>query len=225
MSVLSKLKEAVICLQAGRVTLPYPAQARPVPDKFRGRPIFDAAKCIGCAGCANNCPARAILVVDVCQEIRILQYLGRRCTYCGRCADVCPEQAITMSHEFETGTNCIGDLRQRLDLFVSTCQRCGWWTRRPRRCSSSNWRCPSRATIPPICAARASWSFTRKRRRCRRSARLLAIHAVDLQAQSVQALAGGDEQHLPVFTAEAHVRGPALGHRDLLDLLAGRIKD
>ena len=125
MSVLSKLKEAVICLQAGRVTLPYPAQARPVPDKFRGRPIFDAAKCIGCAGCANNCPARAILVVDVCQEIRILQYLGRRCTYCGRCADVCPEQAITMSHEFETGTNCIGDLRQRLDLFMSTCQRCG----------------------------------------------------------------------------------------------------
>ena len=125
MSVLSKLKEAVICLRAGRVTLPYPATARPVPEKFRGRPIFDAAKCIGCAGCASNCPSREILVVDLCQEIRILQYLGRRCTYCGRCADVCPEKAITMSHEFETATNCIGDIRQRLDLFMSTCQRCG----------------------------------------------------------------------------------------------------
>ena len=74
MSVLSKLKETLICLKAGRVTLPYPAQARPVPEKFRGRPIFDAAKCIGCAGCANNCPAREILVVDLCQEVRILQY-------------------------------------------------------------------------------------------------------------------------------------------------------
>jgi hydrogenase-4 component H len=125
MSVLSKLKETLICLKAGRVTLSYPAQARPVPEKFRGRPIFDAAKCIGCAGCANNCPSREILVVDLCQEIRILQYLGRRCTYCGRCADVCPEKAITMSHEFETGTNSIGDIRQRLDLFMSTCQRCG----------------------------------------------------------------------------------------------------
>ena len=125
MSVLSKLKETLVCLKAGRVTLPYPAQARPVPEKFRGRPIFDAAKCIGCAGCANNCPAREILVFDVCQEIRILQYLGRRCTYCGRCADVCPEKAITMSHEFETGTNSIGDIRQRLELFMSTCQRCG----------------------------------------------------------------------------------------------------
>jgi hydrogenase-4 component H len=30
-----------------------------------------------------------------------------------------------MSHEFETGTNSIGDLQQRLELFMSTCQRCG----------------------------------------------------------------------------------------------------
>ena len=125
MSVLSKLKEALICLKAGRVTLPYPMQARPVPPNFRGRPIFDAAKCIGCAGCANNCPAREILVFDVCQEIRILKYLGRRCTYCGRCAEVCPEKAITMSAEFETATDSIGDIQQRLDLLMSTCQRCG----------------------------------------------------------------------------------------------------
>jgi hydrogenase-4 component H len=125
MSLVSKLKEVMVCLKAGRVTLPYPAVARPAPENFRGRPIFDAAKCTGCAGCANNCPAREILVFDVCQEIRILKYLGRRCTYCGRCADVCPEKAITMSGEFETATNDIGDIQQRLELFMSTCQRCG----------------------------------------------------------------------------------------------------
>lgn len=125
MSLLSKLKETLVCLKAGRVTLPYPARSRPVPPNFRGRPVFDAARCIGCAGCANNCPAHEILVFDVCQEVRILQYLGRRCTYCGRCADVCPEKAITMSREFETATDRIGDLQQRLELFMSTCQRCG----------------------------------------------------------------------------------------------------
>jgi hydrogenase-4 component H len=125
MSLLSKIRETVICLKAGRVTLPYPAEPRPVPPRFRGRPIFDAAKCIGCAGCANNCPAREILVHDICQELRIIQYLGRRCTFCGRCADVCPEKAITMSHDFETATNAIADLSQRLELFMSTCQRCG----------------------------------------------------------------------------------------------------
>jgi len=125
MSVLSKFREALVGLKAGRVTLSYPAQARPVPEKFRGRPIFDAAKCIGCAGCANNCPAREILVFDVCQEVRILRYLGRRCTYCGRCADLCPEKAITMSHEFENATDMIGDLQQQIEVFMSTCQRCG----------------------------------------------------------------------------------------------------
>jgi hydrogenase-4 component H len=131
MSLLSKLEETMICLKAGCVTLPYPAEPKPLPEKFRGRPIFDATKCIGCAGCANNCPAREILVFDVSQEIRILQYLGRRCTYCGRCADVCPEKAITLSQDFETGTNRIGDLQQRLELFMSTCQRCGRCFRAP----------------------------------------------------------------------------------------------
>lgn len=126
MSVLfSKLAETVICLKAGNVTLPYPAERRPLPEHFRGRPIFDGNKCIGCAGCANNCPAREILVFDVCQELRILKYLGKRCTYCGRCADLCPEKAITMSQEFENGTSTITDLHQCLDIFMSTCQRCG----------------------------------------------------------------------------------------------------
>lgn len=125
MSLVSKLKEAVICLQAGRVTRPYPLQPDAAPPGFRGRPIFDVARCIGCAGCANNCPSREILVQDVCQELRIIQYLGRRCTYCGRCADVCPEKAIALSPDFETATNDIGDLRQRLELFMGTCQRCG----------------------------------------------------------------------------------------------------
>jgi hydrogenase-4 component H len=64
-------------------------------------------------------------VLDICQEIRILKYLGRRCAYCGRCADVCPEKAITMSKEFENATDSIGDIGQRLELFMSTCQRCG----------------------------------------------------------------------------------------------------
>lgn len=30
-----------------------------------------------------------------------------------------------MSNEFETATDMIGDSKQRLELFMSTCQRCG----------------------------------------------------------------------------------------------------
>ncbi len=125
MSVLSKLEETLVCLKAGRVTLPYPVEPSPPPQTFRGRPVFDASKCIGCAGCANNCTARAILVFDVSQEWRILKYVGDRCTYCGRCAEICPEKAITMSRDFELATDTQSDLNERLELFMSTCQRCG----------------------------------------------------------------------------------------------------
>jgi len=125
MSLLSKARELRIGLGAGRVTRNYPASPSPTPERFRGRPLFDGARCVGCAACANHCPAREILVFDPCQEIRVLKYLGRRCTYCGRCAEVCPEGAIRMSREFEIATPRISDLRQRLELFMSTCNRCG----------------------------------------------------------------------------------------------------
>jgi hydrogenase-4 component H len=38
---------------------------------------------------------------------------------------VCPEKAITMSRDFETATNDIGDLQQEIEIFMGTCQRCG----------------------------------------------------------------------------------------------------
>ncbi|MCK7477345.1 MAG: 4Fe-4S binding protein [Candidatus Moduliflexus flocculans] len=46
--------------------------ASPAPENFRGAPIWDHHKCVGCAGCADHCPARTILVRDVCQEIRVM---------------------------------------------------------------------------------------------------------------------------------------------------------
>ncbi len=52
-------------------------------------------------------------------------YLGRRCTYCGRCADLCPEKAITMSQEYENASPKTGDIRQYLEIWMGTCQRCG----------------------------------------------------------------------------------------------------
>lgn len=50
MSLLSKIKEVIICLNAGRVTLPYPFEAKPVPERFRGRPIFIRKSVSGAPG-------------------------------------------------------------------------------------------------------------------------------------------------------------------------------
>ncbi len=125
MWLASKVRQVLLVLKPGKVTLDYPRSARPAPEGFRGRPVWDHAKCIGCGGCANHCPARTILNRDLCPEIRVLFYDGARCTYCGRCADVCPEKAIAMSGEFELATGDRADVTQSLELFMLTCQRCG----------------------------------------------------------------------------------------------------
>jgi hydrogenase-4 component H len=126
--LLSKIKEAIICFKHLRVTFPYPLkrnpEALPAPN-FRGKLSIDVAKCIGCAGCANVCPSRLIIVTDA-KAVRRLDFFLERCTYCGRCADVCPEGAITMTQEFETATNNVhDDLHISAEVYMGTCQRCG----------------------------------------------------------------------------------------------------
>jgi hydrogenase-4 component H len=125
MWLMSKIKQVLLVLKPGVVTLKYPFEPRPAPEDFRGAPAWDHAKCVGCGGCADHCPARTIMVRDICQDIRVLLYDGSRCMYCGRCADVCPEDAIAMTEQFELATNDREDITQNLELFMLTCQRCG----------------------------------------------------------------------------------------------------
>ncbi|HUT75697.1 MAG TPA: 4Fe-4S dicluster domain-containing protein [Armatimonadota bacterium] len=121
----SKLKEALICLRAGKVTLPYPLVPMESPEGFRGRVVIDVNRCIGCGGCAEVCPTRLIRVSDPSPEKRVLELELERCVHCGRCEEVCPEQAITLTREFETATNDSHQLRIRAEIFMGPCQRCG----------------------------------------------------------------------------------------------------
>jgi len=123
--LLSKLREALICLRAGRVTLPYPFAPRDPAPGFRGKVVIDSDACFGCGGCANVCPAGVIVVSDTEQLTRVLEFFWARCTYCGRCEEVCPEGAITLSQEFETATDRAEDMYMRLEVFMGPCQRCG----------------------------------------------------------------------------------------------------
>lgn len=123
--IISKLKEAIICFKAGRVTLPYPFAPREPEQGFRGRVMVDAEKCVGCGGCAEVCPSRCIEVSDPTKEKRVIEFLLERCTYCTRCAEVCPEDAIEVTKEFETATDDTQDMHMRVEVFMSTCRRCG----------------------------------------------------------------------------------------------------
>ncbi len=120
----AKIKEAIICLSAGRVTLRYPFVPAPPAERFRGLPQVDATRCIGCGGCLSVCSPNAISVEDEGPRARFTWTLAR-CTYCGRCAEVCPQDAVEMTSRFETATTDIADLTMTVELFMGSCNRCG----------------------------------------------------------------------------------------------------
>jgi Ni,Fe-hydrogenase III small subunit/ferredoxin len=79
----------------GRRTIAYPAGTPTLPDRFRGLPTLDAARCgPGCADCIDACPTTAI--VKRGDELRL--DLGR-CLFCRDCVDACPEGAIVYGAE------------------------------------------------------------------------------------------------------------------------------
>ncbi len=123
MWLTSKIKQIVLALSPGTVTLKYPSSRNPSPgDSAASRSGITRVHRL--RRVANHCPARTILLRDLCQEIRVLLYDGSRCT-CGRCADLCPEKAIVMSPEFELAAGRREDVSQTIELFMLTCNRCG----------------------------------------------------------------------------------------------------
>lgn len=121
---LSKLKELILCLRAGRVTLPYPLVRSTPGAGFRGRPVLDGQKCIGCGACAQVCPPRLITMIDD-QDTRTIEVDYARCTYCARCEEVCPEGSIKLNSEFELATTDKNDLKLTAVLTMAKCTQCG----------------------------------------------------------------------------------------------------
>jgi Ni,Fe-hydrogenase III small subunit/ferredoxin len=78
----------------GRRTIAYPKDVPVLPERYRGRPAIDPAKCVdGCAACAEACPTHAIETAG-----GLSLDLGK-CLFCTACAEACPTGAITHTRE------------------------------------------------------------------------------------------------------------------------------
>ncbi len=69
---------------------------RETPAGFRGEPVVDSAKCLGCAACANSCPAGAI-EIDNDGTNRAVKFTHKDCICCATCQEVCPNNAIALT--------------------------------------------------------------------------------------------------------------------------------
>jgi Ni,Fe-hydrogenase III small subunit/Pyruvate/2-oxoacid:ferredoxin oxidoreductase delta subunit len=89
------LKTILERFRQGHRTSSYPKGEVRLPERFRGLPAVDAAKCRdGCRTCSGACPTGAISGAGKGLKID----LGR-CLFCADCATACPGGAITFTSD------------------------------------------------------------------------------------------------------------------------------
>jgi Ni,Fe-hydrogenase III small subunit/formate hydrogenlyase subunit 6/NADH:ubiquinone oxidoreductase subunit I len=100
------LQVSLARLKQGKRTIAYPASLPTLPERFRGLPVIDAARCPdGCRACADACPTEAISVEEGKFKLDLA-----RCLFCTDCVEACPEQALRYSQDHRLA------VRRREDL-------------------------------------------------------------------------------------------------------------
>jgi Ni,Fe-hydrogenase III small subunit/Pyruvate/2-oxoacid:ferredoxin oxidoreductase delta subunit len=103
-------KEIFVRMKQGRRTMKYPAGPAPaLPERFRGRPLFDERHCPeACRACSEACPVGAI---D--PDTKSID-LGR-CLFCTDCANSCEAGAISYSKDYRLSVRARSDLVLGID--------------------------------------------------------------------------------------------------------------
>lgn len=124
MTKLKAILEGLRALVKGPFTVRYPFEPSPPPETFRGAPKREPEKCTACGACSQNCPTKAISILDLNKEVAVDVWYGK-CIYCARCTEVCPEEAVKMSLTYDLSTYNKEEVREKVSMAAQRCQICG----------------------------------------------------------------------------------------------------
>jgi len=126
---LRELKEAVRAFIFGPYTTKFPAEPHIPPDGFRGKPEFSETGCVGCAACAEVCPAVAIQVLDDPEAdppTRRLVLHFDKCVFCGQCELNCTtDEGIHLTKTYDMSTLDRSTCRECIEHELVICEVCG----------------------------------------------------------------------------------------------------
>jgi NADH-quinone oxidoreductase subunit I len=86
------------------ITVQYPDERLPIPNRYRGIHYLEQEKCIDCLACARACPIDCI-EMDAVRHGKELEWISftldyQKCMFCELCVYPCPKDCIHMGPEF-----------------------------------------------------------------------------------------------------------------------------
>ncbi len=86
------------------ITVQYPDERLPIPDRYRGIHYLEQEKCIYCFQCARACPVDCI-EMEAVRKGKELEWVKftidyNKCIFCELCVYPCPKDCIHMGKEF-----------------------------------------------------------------------------------------------------------------------------
>jgi len=86
------------------ITVQYPDERLPIPERYRGIHYLEQEKCIDCLACARACPIDCI-EMDAVRHGKELEWISftldyQKCMFCELCVYPCPKDCIHMGNEY-----------------------------------------------------------------------------------------------------------------------------
>jgi len=105
------LAEAAKKLFSKPFTIRYPWQRPALPERFKGKHVWNEKLCIYCFQCQAHCPVKAI---SINKEKKTYTVDFGKCIFCGLCEQVCPTGAIILGKKYELAVRRKEDVVRRV---------------------------------------------------------------------------------------------------------------